>query len=416
MILENTYTCMNVSLFCTTEVMDGCYSKFTDPDKVISTVQLGLLVLAELWHGPTGAFKDLSLSVVGRMVDFFLRKRNKCSTILVATSGDTGSAAIHSVLGSQHIQLMVMYPRHMVSKIQELQMTTVDAPNVHVFSTDGTSDDGDVVISALHSDTAFYKKYNINVFNSLNVCRILVQAVHFMYLYLQQCPEVDEDILFCIPTGGMGNISSGMLARSLGLPIQFLAAVNENDTVHRAFQSGHYSPSSSIHRTLSSAMDISNPYNMERVWHYLAGGKADILKETMDEFEKKKSCMLPPSVVTEAANCIRTASVGQESVLDTMRTVWKEHSYLLCPHTAVGVKAALDLVNTDNTRPACKKVVVIATATPAKFVEALQEAGLDPPPCPKFEVLQSLPQKKKYIEKGEDWSEVMKQAIIHAWE
>lgn len=397
------------------EVMAGCYSKFSHPDKVIHTVQVGPLVVAELWHGPTGAFKDLSLTVLGRMVDFFLRKRNKHSTVLVSTSGDTGSAAIQSVLGSQHIQLMVMYPRHMVCKIQELQMTTVDAPNVHVFSVDGTSDDADVVMANLYADTAFSKKYNLNVFNSLNVCRILVQMVHFVYLYLQQCPEVDEDVLFSIPTGGMGNITSGMLARSLGLPVHFLAAVNENDTVHRAFQSGHYSPSSTVHRTLSCAMDITYPYNMERVWYYLADGKTSFIKEAMKDIEKNKTCVIPPSVLTEAASCIHTASVGQESVLATMGKLWEEHRYLVCPHTAVGIRAALDLNDTDKIWHAGRKVVVIATATPAKFVEAVREAGLVPPSS-RFEALQSLPQKKKFMEKGEDWCEVLKKAIISAWE
>ena len=396
--------------------MDGCYSKFTDPNKVISTVQIGPLVIAELWHGPTGAFKDLSLPVLGRIVDFFLCKRNRRSTVLVSTSGDTGSAAIQSVLGSQHIQLMVMYPRHMVSKIQELQMTTVDAPNVHVFSVDGTSDDADVVMANVFTDKAFSKKYNLNIFNSLNVCRILVQTVHFVYLYLQLCPEVDEDVLFSIPTGGMGNITSGMLARSLGLSVRFLAAVNKNDTIHRAFQSGHYSLSSTIHCTLSCAMDTANPCNMERVWYYLAAGKTSIIKEAMDEFEKNKSCVIPPSVLTEAASYIHTASVGKESTLATMRKIWEKHNYLVCPHTAVGVRAALDLEDMDTTTQANRKIIVIATATPDKFVEAVKEAGLVPPSCPRFEVLQSLPQTKKFMETGEDWCEIMKQAIMSAWE
>lgn len=160
--------------------------------------------------------------------------------MLVSTSGDTGSAAIHSVLGRERIQLMVMYPRHMVSRTQELQMTTVQAPNVRVFSVDGTSDDTDVVMSTLFADSDFSKKYNLNVFNSLNVCRVLVQAVHFIYLYLQLCPEADQDVLFCVPTGGLGNVSSGMLARGMGLPIQFLAAVNENDSVFQTLTSGVY--------------------------------------------------------------------------------------------------------------------------------------------------------------------------------
>ena len=393
--------------------MEGCYSKFTHPDKVVCTVPLGHLVVAELWHGPTGAFKDLSLVVLAKMVDFFLRKRNQRSTVLVSTSGDTGSAAIHSVLGLPNIQLMVMYPGSMVSKIQELQMTTVDAPNVHVFSMEGSSDDTDVVMTDLFADTAFSKKYNINVFNSLNVCRILVQSVHFIHLYLQLCPQIDMDVLFSIPTGGMGNFTSGMVARSLGLPIKFLVAVNDNDVIHQAFQSGRYAPALNVHRTFSCAMDINNPYNMERVWYYLSGGDTKLINEVMAEFDRDRSCVIPPSILEEAARCVATASVKQGDVLATMKKVWEEHNYLVCPHTAVAVKAVQSL---ERTRSAAQRVVVISTASPAKFIEAVREAGLDPPLCARFDGLQNLPQKKKLMGKEENWTELMRQNIISVWE
>ena len=396
--------------------MDGCYSKFDDPSAVISTVKLGSLVLAELWHGPTGAFKDLSLSVMGKMVDFFLRKRNKRSTILVSTSGDTGSAAIQSVLGSKHIQIVVMYPRHMVSRMQELQMTTVDATNVHVFSVDGSSDDSNGVIASLQADMEFYKEYNITVFNSSNICRILVQSIHFAYLYLKQCPEVDKTITFCVPTGGMGNASSGMFIRSLGLPIKFLLAVNENDAVHQTFLSGHYSPGLSVQHTLSSAMDtITNPHYMERVWYYLAGDNSETIKAIMQEFEAKKSCTLPPFLMAEAARCICTATVNQEKLLSTMVEVWNEHQYLLCPHTSVGVAAALEHLSSMAGQEE-GAMVVLATATAHKFLEAVETAGLPPPVSNKFEAVKKLPEKKKFMEKGQEWPQILKEAIKLAWE
>lgn len=247
--------------------MTGCYSRFDRPEEVVTTVP-GPLVFAELWHGPTGAFKDLSLAILARVVDLFLRKRDKRSVILVSTSGDTGSAAICSVASMERVHIMVMYPRHMISRTQELQMTTVTSPNAHVFSVDGTSDDIDVVIAKLFADSDFAKEYSLNVFNSPNICRLLVQAA---YLYLQLCPEVDQDVLFCVPTGGLGNISSGMLARGMGLPVKFLAAVNDNNSVHRTLTSGVYEVPPTVHKTLSCAMDISVPYNMERLFHYFSG-------------------------------------------------------------------------------------------------------------------------------------------------
>ena len=159
---------------------------------------MGSVHVAEMWYGPTGAFKDLALSVVGRLVDHFLKKRAETATILVSTSGDTGSAAIHSVINSRHINIVVMYPRDRVSRVQELQMTTVHSPNVRVFSVDGTSDDQDVVMKKLSTDNSFAKKYNITCINSVNVARVLFQAVNFFYTYLQQCPEANRDVLFCI--------------------------------------------------------------------------------------------------------------------------------------------------------------------------------------------------------------------------
>ena len=366
-------------------VMDGCYSRFDDPLKVVRTEDVGSMVFAELWHGPTGAFKDLSLAVLARVVRLFLERRDQRSVVLVSTSGDTGSAAIHSVLGMEgRVQLMVMYPRHMVSRTQELQMTTVQAPNVRVFSADGTSDDTDVVMTTLFADAAFAKKHNLNVFNSLNVCRVLVQAVHFIYLYLQLCPEADQDVLFCVPTGGLGNISSGMLAQAMGLPLKFLAAVNENDSVFQTLSTGVYKVPPTVHKTLSCAMDICIPYNMERIFYYLSGQRSEVVRDIMQEFEKAGSCTLPRSIM-DANDCITSACVPGGVVISTMQEVWQCHGYLVCPHTAVATRAALDLVKGGQQAGAgmtasSLKPIVICTATPAKFAEAAKKAGLALPP------------------------------------
>lgn len=175
---------------------------------------MGSVYVAEMWHGPTGAFKDLTLSVVGRLVDHFLKKQAKTATILVSTSGDTGSAAIHSVINSKNINIVVMYPRNRVSRVQELQMTTINSPNVRVISVDGSSDDQDLVMKQLNTDTSFAKTYNLTCVNSVNIARVLFQAVHFIYLYLQQCPEATHKVLFHIPSGGLGNLAGGVVART----------------------------------------------------------------------------------------------------------------------------------------------------------------------------------------------------------
>lgn len=410
--------------------MDGCYAKFDEPDRVVRCVEKGPLCFAELWHGPTGAFKDLSLAVLGRVVDLFLERRGERSVVLVSTSGDTGSAAIHSVLGLERLQVMVMYPRHMISKTQRLQMTTVSAPNVHVFSLEGSSDDGDVVTKKLFADTEFAKRHNLNVFNSPNVCRLLVQSAHFIYLYLQQCPAADQEVLFCVPTGGLGNISSGMLARGMGFPVKFLAAVNENDTVYRALERGVYETPPTVLKTLSCAMDISVPYNMERIFHCFSLGDGEVVSQIMREFERSGSCVLPPALLA-ANDAVSSVRVGGDVVVSTMREVWQEYGYLVCPHTAVATRAALDLFRRrageegekegeagESARTStCKKLVVICTATPAKFAEAADAAGLKLPPSPKFDALDKLQEKKPCdMDKGQDWEQIMRKAIENAWD
>lgn len=318
--------------------------------------------------------------------------------------------------------MIVMYPRHMVSRTQELQMTTIQAPNVRVFSVDGTSDDADVVVTTLFADTGFAKKYNLNVFNSPNICRVLVQAVHFFYLYLKLCPEADQDVLFSVPTGGLGNISSGMLAREMGLPVKFLAAVNENDSVFQALTCGVYRLPPTVHKTLSCAMDIAVPYNMERIFHYLSGGKSEVVRKVMDEYEKCGICTLP-SCITDANTCISSASVTGSVVLATMREVWQHHGYLVCPHTAVATRAALDSLDEKRRttgdigekESSSLEPVIICTATPAKFAEAVKEAGLVLPPSPKFDGFGKMAETKLFMERGEDWCKIVRQQIEQIW-
>ena len=420
---------MFLSLSLCLDVLDGCYSGFDSPDEVINTVPVGgALLFAELWHGPTGAFKDLSLVVLARVVDLLLRRRGQRSVVLVSTSGDTGSAAAHSVVGVASLQLVVLYPRDMVTRTQELQMTTVQAPNVHVFSVDGTSDDGDVVMATLFADSAFSKKHNLNVFNSLNVCRVLVQAVHFVHLYLRACPEADQDVLFCVPTGGLGNISSGMVAKEMGFPLRFLAAVNANDCVCRTLATSVYQATPTVQKTLSCAMDISVPYNMERIFYYLSGHQADTVATLMRKFDEEKSCRLPESFAAANNSCITSVSVSESDVIRTMRQMWQLHRYLVCPHTAVATKAALDVVEaeeeekqrqqkSDKASKASSplKPIVVCTATPAKFAEAVKKAGLAPPTSQRFDGLERRPERKCFLNKGEDWCKIVRQKIEQIW-
>lgn len=398
--------------FFFTGIMDECYAQFSHPE-VIPVRKVGPIHVVELWHGPTGAFKDLALSVVGRLADHFLKKQGKRATVLVGTSGDTGSAAIHSVLGSKNIDIVVLYPKGRVTRVQELQMTTVNAPNVKVYSVVGTSDDADIPIKKLFADAEFIKKHTLLSLNSINVGRVLFQAVHFIYTYLRVCPAVDKEVLFSIPSGGLGNITGGYIAYLMGLPIRFLAAVNENDVVHRALHSGEFSLSDEVQQTYASAMDIQIPYNIERLFYFMSGGNCDMMRGIMEQFERKGSCSLP-SEILESSRCVSTTRVGMEETLSTIQHVWKEFNYLLCPHSAIGMHAALQYLQKlpkDADSPGRSDIVVLATATPAKFPDVYTKIGIDLPLVPAIAELHCKPEVKSFMERGEDWEGILRQEV-----
>ena len=401
--------------------MDGLYARFDHTD-IIPVKKVGPVHVAEMWHGPTGAFKDLALAIVGRLLDHFLRKRRQMATVLVATSGDTGSAAIHSILGSKNVNIFVLYPRDRLSRVQELQMTTVNAPNVTVYSADGTSDDGDIPVKKLFSDAEFVKKHNLVCLNSVNVSRVVIQAAHFAYSYLRVCPTVDREVLFCVPTGGMGNITGGYIAYTMGLPVRFLAGVNENDVVHRVFTSGVLALSEML-ETHATAMDIQMPYNSERVFYFMSGGNCELVKTVMEEFEKTGRCSVPAEILGNN-KCISTMRVTNDDTLSTMGYTWQKYGYLLCPHTAIGMRVALDYLGVQLTgksesetaqkdqKDRIRDIVVIATATAAKFPETVERVGGIPlPSVPAITELYSKPERKLFMEKDEDWDVILRQAI-----
>ena len=218
--------------FLLIETISKAFDSFAHPD-VIPVVRAGHAHVAELFHGPTGSFKDVALSVYGKIVENHLETTRRRVTILNSTTGDTGSAAIRSVLGGTRVRIVVMYPAGKISDIQELQMATVDAPNVKVFRVDGTSDEIDGVVKTLFCDEEFGREQSLGSFSSINVGRLVCQIAHFFYIYLKTCVDVGDEVLVAIPTGGGGHIVTGTIATRMGLPLKFLLATNENDTATR---------------------------------------------------------------------------------------------------------------------------------------------------------------------------------------
>uniref|UniRef100_A0ABI7W0F8 Threonine synthase-like 2 n=1 Tax=Felis catus TaxID=9685 RepID=A0ABI7W0F8_FELCA len=322
-------------------LIDQAFSRFRHREVVhLSRLRNGLNVL-ELWHGVTYAFKDLSLCCTAQFLQYFLEKKEKHVTVVVGTSGDTGSAAIESVQGAKNMDIIVLLPKGHCTKIQELQMTTVLRENVHVFGVEGNSDELDEPIKAVFADVAFVKKHNLMSLNSINWSRVLVQMAHHFFAYFQCAPSLDMDPLprveVVVPTGAAGNLAAGCLAQKMGLPVRLVVAVNRNDIIHRTVQQGDFSLSEAVEQTLASAMDIQVPYNMERIFWLLSGSNSQVTRALMEQFERTHSVSLPKELHSKLSGAVTSESVSDEAITQTMARCWEENKYLLCPHSAVAV-------------------------------------------------------------------------------
>ncbi|KFP77936.1 Threonine synthase-like 2, partial [Acanthisitta chloris] len=390
------------------DLIDRAFSRFRHKDVVhMSRLKDGLNVL-ELYHGVTFAFKDLSLSCTGQFLQYFLEKKQKHVTILVGTSGDTGSSAIESVRGQKNMDIFVLLPKGFCTQIQELQMTTVIEKNVHVFAAHGNSDEIDEPIKELFADVNFARKYNLMSLNSVNWSRIMVQIAHYFYAYFQCTPCLDTTPLpvveIVVPTGGGGNITAGCIAQKMGLPIRLVAVVNSNDIIHRAVQHGDYSLSESVKTTLASAMDIQEPYNVERILWLLSGSDSRLIKMLMEQFSVSKRIKLPEDLHRNLSETLRSCSVSDEDIVRAIQRCWLENQYLLCPHSAV---AAHYHYSQPDSIPRC----CLAPASAAKFQDALLRADMVLQLPPELTVLTAMETRSTPLERGQDWAQVLRGQI-----
>ncbi|KAL9957648.1 hypothetical protein ACROYT_G034570 [Oculina patagonica] len=389
------------------DLTNKAFSEFGHED-IVSMATVNNFHVLELFYGKTLAFKDYALASVGVFMDYFLNKRKKNAIALVGTSGDTGSAAIESVRRSQWIDIVVLYPKGRCTQIQELQMTTILDENVHVVEVGGTSDDLDVPIKNCFSDPAYIEANNLCMINSTNWCRILAQTVHLIYAYLKVCSEVGHTVKIVIPSGALGHCTAGSLVFKMGVPVELLCAVNVNDIVHRMISTGDFTPSSHVVPTWSTAMDIQAPYNLERLLLLFSDMDYGLVDSLMREFEQKNSLMIPDDLREKMCQVISSSSVSCDQTLQTMKECWNENQYLLCPHTAVGVTVVWDQRHT----PALKTpTVCVATASPAKFSEAVKAAGIEMPLPRQLAQLLTSPTRYTEMKKGEDWDQILRTMI-----
>ncbi|WP_305096668.1 threonine synthase [Croceibacterium aestuarii] len=330
--------------------------------------------LLELFHGPTLAFKDVALQLLGLLFEEFLARRDERLTIVGATSGDTGSAAIDAVAGRERIDIFMLHPKGRVSDVQRRQMTTVKAPNVYNIAIDGSFDDAQAMVKRMFGDTDMTGRFRISAVNSINWARLMAQVVYYFASALQLgAPE--RKVAFSVPTGNFGDVFAGHVAARMGLPIErLIVATNVNDILHRALANGDYS-AGAVTPTAAPSMDIQVSSNFERLLFDVGGRDGKALAEQMRGFEGSKAMRLTNAQREGAAALFTSARVDADAMSQAMRWAFEAcDGEVVDPHTAIGLHAAraADL-------PAAVPVVTLATAHPAKFPDAVERAtGLRP--------------------------------------
>ncbi|SDS88422.1 threonine synthase [Paenibacillaceae bacterium GAS479] len=356
------------------QLVDDSYSTFRDADVTpVRKLHEGLDVM-ELFHGPTFAFKDVALQFLGNLYSYVARKTGSTIHIVGATSGDTGASAIEGVRGKEGIRICILHPHGKVSKVQELQMTTVDDANVLNLAIDGTFDDGQRIIKELFADVDFKHRYHLRAINSINIARILAQTVYYFYAYLQLARRGQAAaVSFSVPTGNFGDIFAGYLAKRMGLPVnRLILATNENNILAHFVSEGVYQPGE-FRGTYSPSMDIQVASNFERYLFYLYGEDASSVTELMEQFKQNGTITIPQEKLAVVQSDFSAHAVLNQECLDTIAHYHKETGYLLDPHTACGVAAADRLASESGA------TVALSTAHPAKFDESIRLVGIEQP-------------------------------------
>lgn len=347
-------------------IVTDAYATFDDPD-VTPLRELGAGVwLLELFHGRTLAFKDVALSLVGRLFDHELARRGERVTVVGATSGDTGSAAIDALAGLSTVDVVILHPAGRTSDIQRRQMTTVDAANVSNVAVDGTFDDCQDLVKAMFADTGFRAAQRLSAVNSINWARVMAQIVY----YVAAARALGGGpVSFCVPTGNFGNVFAGWVAMRMGVPVRRLVvASNTNDIVTRFLATGSMTIEQVV-PTLSPSMDIQVSSNLERLLFELHGRDGAALAEAMIRFRAEGTIDVEPEVLAAVSETFVGARVDDAATTAAIAATWRDHHVLVDPHTAVGLDAVRQ-VGTDPGVP----MVVLATAHPAKFPEAVEAA------------------------------------------
>ncbi len=354
------------------------YRRFDSPEVAPLRKLDDQTYVLELWHGPTLAFKDFALQLLGLLYKRQVKLTGKKLAVLGATSGDTGSAAIHGCMGQDGIEIFILYPHGRVAPLQERQMACTEAANVYAIPVPGTFDDAQRVVKDCFGDQAFVSAVNLSAVNSINIARVLAQCVYYLWAWLKLPEAARATVEFVVPTGNFGNVMAGWLCQQMGMPCGgFRVATNQNDILHRFFTTGSYEQGE-VKPSHAPSMDIQAASNFERYLYYLLGRDQNRVREIMLRMKNGQRVTLP---VVESS--FRSTRMDDETIPQVIAQVWQAHGYVVDPHTACAFTGmASDRVS-----------VVLSTASPAKFPEVVATATGHEPTHPSLEVLKSKPLK-----------------------
>ena len=350
------------------QILTETYSSdiFNSPDVApLTKLEDGLFIM-ELFHGPTLAFKDVALQLLGRLFDYTLAKSGKRLTIVGATSGDTGSAAIEACKGRSNIEVFILHPHNRTSDIQRRQMTSVIADNIHNIALTGNFDDCQGIVKQAFGDKEIHEKINLSAINSINWARIIGQTVYYVYACLKLEDQGISEPSFAVPTGNFGNIYAAYVAKRMGAPVgNLVIGSNRNDILTRFFESGEMKRSDT-EPSLSPSMDIQVSSNFERFLFEVMGRDGAAIKNLMEGFKEKGSFTLPSDKFADAGAQFRSFRCNDGETIETIAEIFKTYGYVIDPHTAVGINAAL--------KSGIKPIVALACAHAAKFPDAVEKA------------------------------------------
>ena len=359
-------------------IVNKSYSTFRKKNTV-DLINIGDKKVLELFHGPTLAFKDIAMQLLGNFYEYYLKGNNKSINVVVATSGDTGAAAIDAIKGKKGMNIFVLHPNNKVSIVQRKLMSTIKEKNVFNIAIEGNFDDCQNLVKSMFSDKEFSNTINMSGVNSINWARIIAQAVYYFYAYF--LTKNEKLVNFSVPTGNFGDVYAGYLSKKMGLPInKLIVATNQNDILDRAISNGKYE-TENVSETISPSMDIQVASNFERLIYDLTGCNDLETRNVMKEIKKEGKYIISKTKLEKIKNDFLSASMDESEILNVIKEVYEKYKIILDPHSAIGF-GVLNKVKLEG------NCIVLATAHPCKFPDAINSS---------INIKPSLPEQLKHI-------------------